>query len=203
MKKFFAMLFVTMFLLTGCGSDSKQKTENTPPPAQKTEKVAERPKTPAVTLNVNPSDFQQRFNSSAAELGFAGMFDIGEPQIQHESYGDSAKYQYNENLGMTEHIDKDSGNIEDVNILVSLGENKNLELFKSNMADAMIIYPAVIKAVSPNLTDSEIGNILVSLGLTESVGEWAKNDTSTNYNGVIYSKKIIRGTGIAFMVSAK
>ena len=60
MKKFFALIFATMFLLTGCGGSSKSKNESPPP------KQVEQPAPAPPTWNKNDLNPQSNGNIAVA-----------------------------------------------------------------------------------------------------------------------------------------
>lgn len=152
----------------------------------------------AKTLQVTPYEFVQRFNDSTYDLGVGGLFNIGEPQIQNGSVQDAARYIFNDRLAMLEAINKETGNIQELTVLVS--PSQNVEQFRADLMSTIAIYSAAVKATNPNLTIEDVATIQEKLGLNKPITEWV-NDSSTIYDGRKYVKQLIKGVGFSFIIS--
>ena len=243
MKKFFALMFASMILMTGCGNDSS-KTEPSPKPVEqsapapkeltpeeqaakeKEQKEAEekrlaeekamaekkaqeearkkaeleakqREQALAKTLQVMPEEFDQRLldkiNVISSSLGVETTDTLGEPEIKDNDKTETLIYVFDTDLVMHEIIDKSTGKIKEVNLLVS-------DLSKEMILLTLMYYEGMIQAVSPELSSEEINKIDVELGMDANLVENLDKDKSTIYKGKRYSKSVIRGKGLKFRI---
>lgn len=181
-------------------------TKNLPETTSSTVTETEPVKT-SPTLKIKPEEFQQRFNqvmhTDIGEMGASGAFDIGSPQIQPGTKRDFVKYSYNGfNVTLTEYVDKNTGAIQEIAILVPINNDTGKDAVLADMTAAILIFTASIEATDVSFKEGDAADIYEKLGMNLPAEEWVKN-TETSRKGMKYSKKVIPKTGFEFSIVAE
>ena len=220
LKKFVVSAIILALSLTGLFLMPETSEDEKPSAAQNAEEIPQQEESPpkqiqvevnkqadreakqrekllSKTLRVTPTEFDSQFLESmqAAEDDYFAMPQtLGEPKITDNDKTERRFYMFNDSVGMNELIDKSTGNIKEINVIL-------FEISREDIEIALRSYVAAIKIVNPDLSDEDINNIENELGLGSEIMRNLIRNKSTVFNGKKYSHRLIEGSGVVFSIN--
>lgn len=213
-------VFAAAVLFAGCGgSDTPAPTPtSTPQPSPPPEKVVETPEQAAKreaaeeaeaqrrynqalehTLKITPEEFEQNFTNSEYNYFSEEISDLSRLRRIANTSNLNLRYNFDKDVALNAEIDPVTGKIREIVSIAYKGSN-SAEL-RDNLALAVLVYAIAISAASPELSEHEIVVIMKDLGM-DNINNYA-DDSSVTYGGRQYARRMIRGLGLEFSISAK